>query len=405
MKVAYLINQYPKISHAFIRREIQAVEAAGVEVFRCSVRRSSEGLMDIADREEAGRTHVLLDAGARGLLGALIAAMLRTPLRLVRALRCAWALGRRSPRGVLRHIIYLAEACLLARRLRRQGIEHVHAHFGTNTTTVALLAHELSGLRFSFTAHGPEEFDQAWAWSLRDKIERASFVVAVSHFGRSQLFRQCAHPHWPRVHVVRCGVDGAFLDHPTQDLPRERRLISIGRLSEQKGQLLLVEALARVRQSGREVHLTLIGDGEMRPQVVEAIDRHGLGDCVQMVGAADSQTIRRALDDSSVLVLPSFAEGLPVVIMEALARSRPVLSTYVAGIPELVQPGRNGWLVPAGSVDALCAAIIEVLDASAEQLQRWGDFGRACVAEQHDVRRIGQQMAELLRESPTCDRH
>lgn len=399
MKVAYLINQYPKVSHAFIRREIQAVEAAGVEVFRCSVRRSAEGLMDVADRAEAERTHVLLDGGTWALLGALMAALLRTPLRLIRTCGRAWTLGRRSPRGVLRHVIYLAEACLLVRWLRREGIEHVHAHFGTNTTTVALLAHELSGVRFSFTAHGPEEFDGAWAWSLRDKIERASFVVAVSHFGRSQLLRQCGLPYWSRVHVVRCGVDGAFLDHPAQDLPNERRLISIGRLSEQKGQLLLIEALARVREAGRSVRLTLIGDGEMRAQVVEAIARAGLGASVQLVGAADSQTIRRALDESSVMVLPSFAEGLPVVIMEALARSRPVLSTYVAGIPELVQAGRNGWLVPAGSVDALSAAIIEVLDAPTEQLQRWGEFGRACVAEQHDIRRIGQQMADLLRQA------
>ncbi len=399
MKVAYLINQYPKISHAFIRREIQAVEAAGVEIFRCSVRRSPEGLMDAADREELARTHVLLDAGALGLLGAVLLAGLRSPFRLGCAGVRALLLGRRSPRGVLRHLIYLAEACLLVRWLRRERVEHVHAHFGTNTATLALLAHELAGLRFSFTAHGPEEFDQAWAWSLRDKIERASFVVAVSHFGCSQLFRQCAHQHWPRVRMVRCGVDGTFLDEPARILPTERRLVSIGRLSEQKGQLLLIEALARVQQTGRRAHLTLIGEGEMRPQIAAAIARHGLDDSVRLVGAADGQAIRRALDESCALILPSFAEGLPVVIMEALARARPVLSTYVAGIPELVQAGRNGWLVPAGSVDALTAALQEVLDAPIEQLSQWGQHGRACVAEQHDIRRIGAQMAALLREA------
>jgi colanic acid/amylovoran biosynthesis glycosyltransferase len=399
MKVAYLVNQYPKVSHAFIRREIRAVEMAGVAVSRYSLRRAGEQLLDSADCAEAERTQVLQETGALTLVRAVLVVALGAPLRFVRGLRLALALGGRSPRGRFHHLAYLAEACLLLRGLRREKIGHVHTHFGTNSATVALLCCALGDVRFSFTAHGPEEFDLAWPWSLRNKIESAAFVVAVSNFGRSQLYRQCGHQHWPRIHVVPCGVDQQFLEGEPSAIREPRRLLCIGRLAEQKGQLLLIEALARLQRAGRDPHLTLIGEGELRAELEQAIAAHGLQGNVEMVGSADGRTIRRALDDACALVLPSFAEGLPVVIMEAMARGRPVLSTYVAGIPELVQPGQNGWLVPAGSVEALATAMQAILDAPVEQLAELGRRGRALVAEQHDIGRIGERLAGLLREA------
>jgi glycosyltransferase involved in cell wall biosynthesis len=291
----------------------------------------------------------------------------------------------------------MAQACILYQIMVRQGIGHVHAHFGTNSATVAMLAHILGGVTFSFTVHGPEEFDKAAQWALDEKIMRAAFVIAISHFGRSQLLRQCAHPQWGKIHVVRCGVDGAFLDAPARPVPTTPKLVSIGRLSEQKGQLLLVEAIARLRRQRCSVTLDLVGDGELRPDIEQAIARHGLSDCVRITGWADGDTIRQALDASSALVLPSFAEGLPVVIMEAMARARPVLSTYVAGIPELVRPGENGWLVAAGSVEDLAHALGEVVATPPWRLEEMGQNGRRRVAEHHDSRRIGVELAALMR--------
>jgi colanic acid/amylovoran biosynthesis glycosyltransferase len=396
VKIAYLVNQYPKISHTFVRREIAALLAEGIQVFRCSIRPSPETLVDTRDQAEAIETQVLLGDAKMRVLAALVTTAFGRPLRFCCALRTTIRLARRSERGVFRHLAYLAEACLLSRLLARQAIRHVHAHFGMNSATVAMLTHELGSVSFSFTVHGPEEFDKSTQWSLAEKIEKAAFVVGVSHFGRSQLYRQCEHRLWGKIHVVRCGVDGDLLDLETSPIPHARKLASIGRLSEQKGQLLLVEALGQLRRQGLRVELDFVGDGELRPQVERAIAEQGLSDSVSITGWADGETVRHVLDACSAFVLPSFAEGLPVVIMEAMARGRPVLSTYVAGIPELVQPGRNGWLVAAGSAEELANAVREVVTTPFEVLAEMGRNGRARVAEQHDIRQIGRRLATLM---------
>jgi glycosyltransferase involved in cell wall biosynthesis len=280
--------------------------------------------------------------------------------------------------------------------LRAEGVRHVHAHFGANSAAVAMLVHALGGPRFSFTVHGPEEFDKAPIIALAEKLARASFVVAISHYGRSQLLRLMPHERWPRVHVVRCGVDRSFLETDLTPIPAEARLVCVGRLSEQKGQLLLLEAVGALRRRGRDARLVLVGDGEMRAEIEQAIAREGLDGQVEITGWADGETVRRHVAEARALVLPSFAEGLPVVIMEALALGRPVVSTYVAGIPELVRPGRNGWLVPAGDAGALANALDDVLAAPAERLAALGRAGREDVAAAHDVRAIGGELRALF---------
>jgi glycosyltransferase involved in cell wall biosynthesis len=397
MKIAYLVNQYPKVSHAFIRREILAVEKEGVEVVRWGIRRSAEPLVETLDVEEARKTHGLLDAGWWEMLREILRVLRTRPGRFLPALWHAVRLGFGSDRGILRHLAYLAEACLLVGWAARERVGHVHAHFGTNSATVAMLCHELGGPTYSFTVHGPEEFDDAPRLGLREKIDRAAFVVAISSFGRSQLFRHTDVRQWPKIKVVRCGVDEAFLGPPPAPMPTARRLVSIGRLCEQKGQLLLIEALARLRAEGTAVEVVLVGDGELRPAIEDAIRRGNLRDSVRILGWADSAGIIKALDESRALVLPSFAEGLPVVIMEALARARPVLSTFVAGIPELVVPGRNGWLVPAGSADHLVAALRALLDTPVDQLSEMGLRGREDVRRQHDIATIARDLVGHFR--------
>ncbi len=399
MRVAYLTNQYPKVSHTFIRREIAALERLGLEVLRFGIRRSPDKLVDAADQAEAARTTVVLDAGPERLAAAIARVAARHPVRFGQAAALAARIGARSERGLARHGAYLGEACFLAEALAGARVDHVHAHFGSNSAAVAMLVHELGGPRFSFTAHGPEEFDKAPLWSLGDKIERAAFVVGVSEFGRSQLCRQVAHAHWHKLHVVRCGVDPTLLERPIAPIPAGPKLVSVGRLSEQKGQLVLIDALGEVARAGVPFEMTLVGDGEMRGEVEAAIRTQGLGERVHITGWADGEAVRRALDDARALVLPSFAEGLPVVIMESLARGRPCVSTFVAGIPELVEPGKNGWLVPAGAVAPLAAAIRAVLAATPAELARMGEHGRGRVREMHDIDRIAPGLAALFRDA------
>ena len=386
MKVAYLTNQYPSVSHTFIRREIAALEAKGVEIERFSIRRPPTELVDPLDVQELDRTTVLLD---RGLFG-LVLASART------ALRMSVRMGRRLHDGFLRNLGYLMTACVALGELDDRGCTHVHAHFGTNPAAVVLLCKTLGGPRYSFTVHGPEEFDRPGELSLTDKIENASFVAGVSSFGRSQLYRQCDHRFWPRIQVVRCGVDGTYLDAEVVPVPDTPQLVCVGRLCEQKGQLLLIEAAAKVRDMGIEFHLVLVGDGDMRGDVEALIGKHGLNDVVEITGWASGDEVRAQLLRSRALVLPSFAEGLPVVIMEALALARPVISTYIAGIPELVETDACGWLVPAGSVDALVDAMVEALRATPARLDELGLEGRRRVVAAHDARTATDPLLDAL---------
>lgn len=400
-KVAYLVNQYPKVSHTFIRREIQALELLGVNVMRFSVRDTSADKHDTDDQREADKTTVLLDRtdarGALSLARALASRLRKDPLALVGAVRLAVDLARRSERGAFVHLAYLAEAAKLIGHLEGEGVAHVHAHFGTNSATVAMLAEAMGGPSFSFTAHGPEEFDKPDAIALGDKIERARFVVGVSSFGRSQLLRRTKGTSWQKVKVVHCGVDEKFLGESfLRPIPLAKRLVCVGRICEQKGQLLLLEAAAILSDRGVDFELVLVGDGEMRPQAEAFIAAHGLERKVRITGWATGETVRNELNAARAMVLPSFAEGLPVVIMEALALRRPVISTYVAGIPELVVPGKCGWLVPAGDVPALVAAMDAALQATPEELERMGDDGRARVLASHDAATEARLLADAF---------
>jgi colanic acid/amylovoran biosynthesis glycosyltransferase len=396
MRVGYLVNQYPKNSHSFVRREILALERQGIEVERFSVRRAREKLRDVADLAEQDSTRVVLGAGPLGLLSSLVAQLASGPRQALRACRLAWRMGRRSERGLLIHAIYLAEASLLFRWLKQHGCAHLHAHFGTNPATVAMLCRELGGPPFSFTVHGPEEFDKPSLIGLGTKIERASFVAAICSYGKSQLYRLCDQIHWHKIHVVHCGVDAAFLEQAPTRIPAAPRLVCVGRLCEQKGQLLLIEAAARLLGEGISFEIVLVGDGELRGEIEQKIRARGLDAHLRITGWADGQQVQGELRQARALVLPSFAEGLPVVIMEALAMGRPVISTFVAGIPELVVDGECGWLVPAGDVDALAAAMKRALVAAPGELERMGKAGRAHVLAKFDVDTSARELRALL---------
>ncbi len=385
MTIAYLVNQYPKVSHSFVRREILAVENCGLKVARFSIRSCESELVDEGDKREQEQTKIVLGVGILGLVSGLWRVAITRPIRFIEALRLMLKVGWNSDRGIVLHFAYLAEACVLLNWFSTQGIKHVHAHFGTNSTTVAMLCRVLGGPTYSFTVHGPEEFDKATVIGLEEKIKRAAFVAAVSSFGKSQLYRWCDRAFWSKIQVIHCGVDAAFLDLPYVPVTSEPRLVCIGRLSEQKGHLLLIEAAGKLASLGLQFKLILVGDGPLRSDIEKAIDQYGLQNHLEITGWADSAQVQQQILAARAMVLPSFAEGLPVVIMEALALSRPVISTYVAGIPELVEPGVCGWLIPAGSVEALADAMLEALEAPVERLEQMGKAGALRVAKQHNV--------------------
>ena len=398
MKIAYLINDYPKVSHSFIRREIQALERLGIEVQRLALRGWAGILPDDDDARERTRTRYVLNDGLLPLVAATLRVLIHAPRRFLAALRLTLRVARRSDRPLPYHLAYLAEACRILPWLAASGAQRVHAHFGTNSTDVAMLVSALGGPPYSFTAHGPEEFVRPIG--LEEKIRRADFVVAVSSFGRSQLWLHTEYAQWPKIKVVHCGVDPAFHDRPADPPPASPRLICVGRLVAEKGQLLLIEAAARLADQGTPFELVFAGDGPIRPQVEELIRRYGLAGCVRITGWISGAQVRDEVLAARALVLPTWAEGLPVVIMEAMALRRPVLTTFIAGIPELVQHGETGWLIPAGSVDELTCALVDCLRRTPEELARMGEKGYQRVIARHSVDTQAVGLAELFAAPP-----
>ncbi len=396
IRIAYFINQYPKLSHSFIRREILALEAAGVEVVRIAIRADDTKSVDPQDAEEVARTRYLIRARPGEIALACLGRAFGRPRKFVGAFARAIRLGRRSDAGVWKHVAYFVEACLLARWLQQQGLQHVHAHFGTNATTVAMLSGQLGGTTYSFTVHGPEEFDSPTRLALREKIHDARFVVAISSFCRSQLFRWSRFSDWSKIQIVRCALDRGYFEGTAQPITERPRLLCIGRLSEEKGQILVVRAAQILAQRGVTFEVLLAGDGPLRAPIEAEIRERGLQDTVRILGWVDNPRVRELLLDSRALVVASFAEGLPVVIMEAFALNRPVISTCIAGIPELVQNGANGWLISAGDVEGLADAMQQALTSAPADLLALGRNGQTRTRTFHDATVEAGKLRELF---------
>jgi len=396
MKIAYLTNQYPKVSHSFIRREIHGLEKLGFDVTRISVRPSDDTIVDQDDINEVNKTLCIISEGFYKITVAFLKTLISKPITLLSNLFYAFKLGLSGERGPLIHIIYLFEATLLYQRTKKLQIKHIHCHFGTNPTTVAMLCKRIGGPDYSFTSHGPEEYDKGNSIHLSEKIIQAKFVIAITNFGRSQLYRYSEYKHWGKIHIIHCAVGEKFLSSEVIDIPTDNKLVCVGRLCEQKGQIQLVQAIANVIDKGIDLELTLVGDGEMRPEVEHAIAERNIQENVTITGWATEDEVHHYINNSKALILPSFAEGLPVVIMEAFALGRPVLSTYIAGIPELVKPKLNGWLCAASDIESITESIIELLSHDPSTLANMGNHGRTLVHNNHNINIEAQNLADYF---------
>jgi len=401
VKIGYILNTYPSPSQSFIRREMRALERRGVAVQRFAMRPFEGDLPDPQDREEKAATDYVLAKGLGALIWSVFTMGLQNPVRIYKALFLALQASRGSEAGLFKHLIYFLEAAYVAGQVTAQGIDRLHAHFGTNAATVAMLVAEITGKPFSFTVHGPEEFDKPAALALKTKLEKADFTVAISSYGRSQLCRLVDYRVWPRIKVVHCGIEPQHYDS-ARPLPITRpiTLVNIGRFVEQKGQLILVEAMAEVARRGVEVKLKLVGDGPLRRPLERAIAQSGLGHRIELTGWLDEAGVRRELENAHALVLPSFAEGLPMVVMEAMVSARPCIATWVAGTPELMQDGRTGWLVPAGDAMALAEAITELATCPEDKLKRMATTARARVLVRHNIDTEAAKLAALFTQRP-----
>lgn len=394
-RIGYLTSQYPAPSHTFIRREIAALRATGLAIATYSIQRPPAGLEAAFDREAAADTFTVLARPLSDYAKAHLASIVTQPGRYCRTLALAWRHRVPGLRAALWSLFHFAEAILLARRLQADGIAHLHNHFANSGATVGLLASRHADIAWSLTLHGISEFDYPAGLLLRDKIEAACFVACVSRFGMAQAMRQIPVDQWCKLSLVRCGIDLAGLpptsvrttvaDHPLQ-------LVAVGRLSPEKGQAGLLDAVAMLRDRGVAVEVTLVGDGPEEPSLHARTRTLGIETLVRFVGRQDERTTLATISAADALVLPSFMEGLPVVLMEALALRVPVIATRVAGIPELVREGKTGLLFDPADWPGLADAIAR-LAADPMLRNRLADAGHQRVEQEFA---IGAAVAPLL---------
>lgn len=405
LRLLYLTTHYPSVSHTFIADEVEYLRRMGATIATSAVNAPDDGsLLTDADRIAAESTFYVKRRGARGALAALASAFVRRPIGLV---GCAWRLLRIDADdlpGLRKRTAQFAEAAIVWRHCRSLGITAIHAHFGHVPASIAWYAAEIGRTvapkqpwTWSMTVHGWHEFTFERRALLAEKVHAADLVVCISDFTRSQLMRIADPADWNRLVVVRCGVDvGRFPPRDQSDTDETPSIVMTARLSPEKGHMVLLDALVQLRESQRSVRAQLVGGGPFETDIRAAIAERGLEEMVEMLGPQPPAIVESTLSAATIFCLPSFAEGLPVSIMEAMAVGVPVVTTAISGIPELVVDGVTGRCLPAGRADLLAAAIAGILDdpaAAARQVTAGHDAVRAA----HDGPRNAQQLAAHLR--------
>jgi glycosyltransferase involved in cell wall biosynthesis len=398
LRIAYLTSAYARPSDSFIRNEVNELRRLGAAVDTYSIRRTAvdqDADADVVAHQKA--TDFILEAGFAKVLLAAARMKLAHPVRYFRAVRLAWRTAAPGIRGLLLQVAYLMEACYLAARLIDRKTQILHNHIGENSATVAMLASELSGVPFSLTIHGPYIFYAPQKWALGEKLSRAAFTACISHFCRGQCQIFSPESAWPRLHVVRCSVQPIFIEEPPPRQPLDHpHFVCVGRLCVEKGQRFLIDAAKQLVASVPPAQVSLIGDGPDRQSLERAIRDANLQNQIKILGWQSSQVIRETLLSATALVIPSMAEGLPIVAMEALASRCPVIATNIAAMSELIESGNNGWLIPSGSVDALATVLQEAANCSDSQLLEMGEYGRQRVLALHHPSQQTEQLMSLL---------
>jgi colanic acid/amylovoran biosynthesis glycosyltransferase len=397
VSIAYLMNTYPMTSTTFVRREIEALEKRGLDIQRYAVRRWRGKLVEPRDIAEQEKTHYLLSNNIRRLVTAVLKELLVNPRGLYRSLRPWLELQRNSGGRLLQHVSYLMQAVYFRQTAKLKGITHVHVHFATNATAVAMLSHFMGGPTYSFTAHGPDEFVDVQRLSFDLKIRHAAFVVAISDYCKCQLLRFSSMDRRHKIHIVPCGLALEEFEAAPEYAADNQTFVCVGRLCPQKGQVLIAKAAAALRFEFAHLKVILVGDGESRAAIEASIAEFDVGDMVELRGWTANHEVLKIIRESRALLLPSLAEGLPIVIMEAMAMGRPVIATNIAGVPELVVPGETGWLVPAGDEHALAEAMRAALSAKPHDIARMGEAARRRVLERHDIGREVAKLETLMR--------
>lgn len=396
MKIAYLTSQYARAADTFIRREVQGLRALGHDVHTFSARRAKGEDISAEVRKEQANTLYLTEQPIQKLALSTISMLVKRPARFAKAAKTVFSLHQKGIKSRIWQLAYLMEASLMAEELEERGVEHIHNHIAQASATVAMLASELTGIPYSLTVHGPHIFFEPREQNLSLKVHRSAFTACITEFCKSQIKIFVPYKDWSKLDIIHCGLDQTFLGPPPTPVPDTNKVVTVGRLCEEKGQLELVEVLAHLKTEGINMELVVVGDGPMRQPMQQLAEQLNVVNQIDFRGWQDSDGVLNAIKNCRVMLHPSFAEGLPVVIMEALALGRPVIASRIAGIPELVKDSHCGWIVTPGDKMDTARALREALQMPVTQLSVMGENGRLRIEEHHDNHKETQKLAKLI---------
>ena len=363
-RLAYLVSEYPATSHTFILREVVGLRQRGLDIVTASINADTRpaARLTVEESAERRRTYVIKQHGMAGALGGLLWALTTHPIGLVIGLGAALGRAGSNPRHAFRHLFHWLEAAMVGRWMARQQADHLHVHFATAGASVASLARRMFPISLSMMVHGPDEFSRVNEEHFADKVAMADFVFCISHFARSQTQYHSDPAHWNKLDIVRLGVDTERFQPVQRDESAPLRLLCVGRLTPAKGQQLLLDAVARLRRDGHAIQLHIVGDGPDRDVLQARCQQLGIEPAVVFHGALNHDEVHALYGQCQAFALPSFAEGIPVVLMEAMACGLPCISTRITGIPELIDHDDNGLLAPASSTTALLDLLQRLLE-------------------------------------------
>ena len=418
IQIAYLISRYPAISHTFILREIRRLRHLGFEIIVASINATDRDSSQLTseEREEMNHTFYIKPAGIIGAARAHFYTLITQPLRYIKGLIFALRLGQWDLKKILYGWFYFIEAVMVGYWMRQQQYSHLHVHFGMASATVGLIAKHTFPIHLSLTIHGPDEFYDVPSNYLAKKILYADFICCISHFASSQLMMLSPPSEWSKLEISPLGVDpNIFTPRPFRQYPNPFELLCVGRLVPVKGQFILIAAIERLLTQGRQVRLHLVGDGPDRENLAQTIHQHQLTNHIILAGAINQDRILEFYKKADIFVLASFAEGLPVVLMEAMAMEIPCVTTHITGIPELFQEYINpttttqtptvnkstilqqyGLLVAPADVEELSNALMLLMDKPSLRLQL-GQYGRHKVLRDYELQNNTEKLAQIFR--------
>ncbi len=395
-RIAYLANPYPAISHTFIFREIESLRKEGLEISTVTVSPAPDKeKMTIAEQQEAENTLVLKHSSPLQIIAALVSVFLYSPVGMFKMSYQALTWCFQGPKNPLKAAGYLAEAIILLAWLKKNHITHIHEHFGNPTAFVAMLCKTFGSISYSLSIHGPDIFSRVDSSMLADKVKDAVFIRCISHYCKSQIMQITPHHHWENHHIVRCGVDLDVFHKktpPENDIPH---ILCVGRLCSAKGQHILIETCGELIQQGYSFTMRFVGDGPKRSSLEALTRKLGLEEIIQFTGVLGQDEVKKEYEKADFFVLPSFAEGVPVVLMEAMAMEIPVVSTRITGIPELIEHEVDGLLATPGDACDLTRQLTLLLE-NRKFGKKLGKAGRDKVSLKYDQNKNNTELAAIF---------